>query len=71
LSKLPRSDYPFAIRQQRPGEFAKGALGNSAVLADNAFAFLGREYHITKLASRGAEDPGEVPPRERGDRALG
>jgi aminocarboxymuconate-semialdehyde decarboxylase len=65
------SDYPFAIRQQRPGEFAKGALGNSAVLADNAFAFLGREYDITKLASRGAEEPEEASPRKRGDRALG
>jgi aminocarboxymuconate-semialdehyde decarboxylase len=65
------SDYPFAIRQPRPGEFAKGALGNSAVLADNAFAFLGREYDIAKLASRGAEGPGEASPRKRGDRALG
>ena len=65
------SDYPFAIRQPRPGEFAKGALGNSAVLADNALAFLGREYDITKLASRGAEEPGDASPRGRGDRALG
>jgi aminocarboxymuconate-semialdehyde decarboxylase len=65
------SDYPFAIRQPRPGEFAKGALGTSAGLADNALAFLGREYDITKLASRGAEDLGEASPGKRGDRALG
>lgn len=36
------SDYPFAIRQKQPGQFALHALGSEAVLADNAFVFLGR-----------------------------
>jgi aminocarboxymuconate-semialdehyde decarboxylase len=43
------SDYPFAIRQKQPGAFATRALGNEAVLADNAFAFLGRMHDVKKL----------------------
>jgi len=43
------SDYPFAIRQKRPGAFATRAIGNEAVLADNAFAFLGRPYDVKEL----------------------
>jgi aminocarboxymuconate-semialdehyde decarboxylase len=46
------SDYPFAIRQKRPGEFAKTALGSEAVLTANAFDFLGRKYDVRELASR-------------------
>ena len=48
------SDYPFAIRQKQPGAFATSALGNEAVLADNAFGFLGRNYDVKKL-DRSAE----------------
>jgi aminocarboxymuconate-semialdehyde decarboxylase len=44
------SDYPFAIRQKQPGAFASRALGNDDVLADNAFAFLGRKHAVKKLA---------------------
>jgi aminocarboxymuconate-semialdehyde decarboxylase len=43
------SDYPFAIRQKHPGAFAKRALGNEAVLAANAFAFLGRAHDVREL----------------------
>ena len=43
------SDYPFAIRQKQPGTFATRALGNDAVLADNAFAFLGRAHNVREL----------------------
>jgi aminocarboxymuconate-semialdehyde decarboxylase len=43
------SDYPFAIRQKQPGAFATRALGNEAVLADNAFAFLGRVHDVREL----------------------
>jgi aminocarboxymuconate-semialdehyde decarboxylase len=49
------SDYPFRIRQERPGEFARSALGSDAVLADNAFSFLGRRYDVKQLASRSSE----------------
>jgi aminocarboxymuconate-semialdehyde decarboxylase len=45
------SDYPFAIRQKRPGEFARNALDDEAVLNANAFKFLGRTYDIRELAS--------------------
>jgi aminocarboxymuconate-semialdehyde decarboxylase len=45
------SDYPFAIRQKRPGEFASNALDDEAVLNANAFKFLGRTYDIRELAS--------------------
>jgi aminocarboxymuconate-semialdehyde decarboxylase len=44
------SDYPFAIRQKQPGAFATRALGNEAVLADNAFGFLGRMHEVRKPA---------------------
>ena len=44
------SDYPFAIRQKQPGAFATRALGNEAVLADNAFGFLGRVHEVSKPA---------------------
>jgi aminocarboxymuconate-semialdehyde decarboxylase len=43
------SDYPFAIRQKQPGAFATRALGNEAVLAANAFAFLGRAHDVREL----------------------
>ena len=43
------SDYPFAIRQKQPGAFASRALGSEAVLADNAFGFLGRMHDVTML----------------------
>ena len=49
------SDYPFAIRQKRPGEFARRALGSDAVLADNAFGFLGRAYDVGSPAGAAAE----------------
>jgi aminocarboxymuconate-semialdehyde decarboxylase len=65
------SDYPFAIRQRRPGVFAKSALGGDAVLADNAFAFLGREYDVRKLAPGGPDKSSEGQPRRQGDQARG
>jgi aminocarboxymuconate-semialdehyde decarboxylase len=43
------SDYPFAIRQKQPGAFATRALGNEAVLAANAFAFLGHAHDVREL----------------------
>jgi aminocarboxymuconate-semialdehyde decarboxylase len=43
------SDYPFSIRQKEPGAFARHALGNEVVLADNAFGFLGRIHDVKKL----------------------
>ncbi len=43
------SDYPFAIRQKQPGIFATRALGDEAVLANNAFAFLGRTLDVREL----------------------
>lgn len=43
------SDYPFSIRQKEPGAFARRALGNEAVLADNAFGFLGRIHRVKQL----------------------
>jgi aminocarboxymuconate-semialdehyde decarboxylase len=43
------SDYPFSIRQKQPGTFAMRALGNEAVLAKNAFGFLGRAHDVRKL----------------------
>jgi aminocarboxymuconate-semialdehyde decarboxylase len=43
------SDYPFAIRQKRPGAFAKAALGHEAVLAGNAFGFLGHTHDVRLL----------------------
>jgi aminocarboxymuconate-semialdehyde decarboxylase len=43
------SDYPFAIRQKEPGAFASGALACEAVLADNAFGFLGRRHDVKTL----------------------
>jgi aminocarboxymuconate-semialdehyde decarboxylase len=48
------SDYPFSIRQKQPGAFATRALGNQAVLADNALAFLGRNHDVKKLDRAGA-----------------
>jgi aminocarboxymuconate-semialdehyde decarboxylase len=65
------SDYPFTIRQKRPGEFAKGALGDDAALADNALNFLGRHYDVRQLASHGSERHGEGSLPTRGDHALG
>jgi aminocarboxymuconate-semialdehyde decarboxylase len=52
------SDYPFSIRQKQPGAFATRALGNEAVLADNALAFLGRRHDVKKLDRAGA--PGSL-----------
>lgn len=43
------SDYPFSIRQKQPGVFASRALGIDAVLAENAFAFLGRTHDVKRL----------------------
>jgi aminocarboxymuconate-semialdehyde decarboxylase len=43
------SDYPFAIRQKRPAAFANAALANEAVLADNAFGFLGQTHDVKML----------------------
>ena len=50
------SDYPFSIRQKQPGAFASRALGDDAVLAENAFAFLGRTLDVKKLASPAERD---------------
>jgi aminocarboxymuconate-semialdehyde decarboxylase len=55
------SDYPFTIRQKRPGEFAKNALGSDAVLTANARAFLGRDVDVAEVAT----------PSRQGDQALG
>jgi aminocarboxymuconate-semialdehyde decarboxylase len=57
------SDYPFSIRQKQPGAFADRALGVEAVLADNAFAFLGRTLEVKTL------DPSAVS--AQGGRARG
>jgi aminocarboxymuconate-semialdehyde decarboxylase len=43
------SDYPFSIRQKQPGAFATRALDNEAVLAANAFAFLGKAHDVKQL----------------------
>jgi aminocarboxymuconate-semialdehyde decarboxylase len=61
------SDYPFAIRQKQPGAFASRALGNEAVLSDNAFGFLGRTHDVNRL------DKAAVPnaASEQGSRARG
>lgn len=53
------SDYPFSIRQKQPGAFARCALGNEAVLADNAFGFLGR-IHRVKVLDRAASNSAAV-----------
>jgi aminocarboxymuconate-semialdehyde decarboxylase len=50
------SDYPFSIRQKQPGAFATRALGDGAVLGENALAFLGRKHDVKKLDR--ARDPG-------------
>ncbi|MFH0298138.1 amidohydrolase family protein [Bradyrhizobium sp. 31Argb] len=49
------SDYPFTIRQKHPGAFARAALPDCpGVLADNAFAFLGRAFDLeTQHAATG------------------
>lgn len=65
------SDYPFAIRQQRPGVFAESTLGSDAILADNALNFLGRRYDVKPLASHGSDGSGDGSLRKRGDHALG
>jgi aminocarboxymuconate-semialdehyde decarboxylase len=65
------SDYPFSIRQKRPADFVKKALGDSAVLADNAFAFLGREYDVRVLTSIGAGKLARAEPRRSGGQDLG
>lgn len=61
------SDYPFSIRQKQPGAFATRALGNQAVLADNALAFLGRKNDVKKPDRAGA--PGSLS--TQGSRAGG
>jgi aminocarboxymuconate-semialdehyde decarboxylase len=58
------SDYPFTIRQKRPGEFAKSALGSDAVLAANALNFLGGARDVARVTTGGS-------PRRQGDQALG
>jgi len=65
------SDYPFSIRQERPGAFAKSALGSDAVLADNALNFLGRHDDVKLLASSGSDRSGDGSLPKRGDHALG
>jgi aminocarboxymuconate-semialdehyde decarboxylase len=60
------SDYPFSIRQKQPGAFARRALSNEAVLADNAFGFLGR-FHRVKQLDRATSNTADVP----GSRARG
>jgi aminocarboxymuconate-semialdehyde decarboxylase len=65
------SDYPFTIRQKRPGEFANGALGDDAALAANALSFLGRHHDVRQLASHGSDRHGEGALPARGDHALG
>lgn len=50
------SDYPFPIRQKQPGAFATRALGTEAVLAENAYAFLGRKHDVKKLDRAEAAD---------------
>jgi aminocarboxymuconate-semialdehyde decarboxylase len=61
------SYYPFAIRQKQPGAFATRALGHEAVLADNAFRFLGHRHEVKKLARTTAPAAGSAP----GSRARG
>jgi aminocarboxymuconate-semialdehyde decarboxylase len=61
------SDYPFAIRQKQPSEFASRSLRNEAVQADNAFAFLGRTYDVNRLEK--AEAPSAIS--TQGSRARG
>jgi aminocarboxymuconate-semialdehyde decarboxylase len=61
------SDYPFAIRQKQPGAFATRSLGKDAVLADNAFAFLGRTHDVKKLGRAAAP----ISASEQGSRARG
>jgi aminocarboxymuconate-semialdehyde decarboxylase len=43
------SDYPFSIKQKKPGAFATRALGTEAVLAETALAFLGCKHDVKKL----------------------
>jgi aminocarboxymuconate-semialdehyde decarboxylase len=59
------SDYPFSIRQKQPGAFADRALGVEAVLAENAFAFLGRTHDVKTLSALA------VSSLKQGDRACG
>jgi len=54
------SDYPFSIRQKQPGAFATTALGCEAVLADNAFRFLGRTHDVKELQPAAAPNSGAV-----------
>lgn len=54
------SDYPFAIRQKQPGKFAKDALNNETVLAENAFGFLGRTYDVLGLGAAMEADQGSA-----------
>jgi aminocarboxymuconate-semialdehyde decarboxylase len=61
------SDYPFAIRQKQPGAFANAALGNEAVLADNAFGFLGRTHDVKTLDRPAAPNAASA----QGSRARG
>ena len=60
------SDYPFAIRQKQPGAFAKHALGSDAVLAENAFGFLGRSYEVASPRQAAAEAIGGQGSAARG-----
>jgi aminocarboxymuconate-semialdehyde decarboxylase len=61
------SDYPFSIRQKQPGAFADRALGVGAVLAENAFAFLGRTHDVRTLERSGLP----ASSLKQGDRACG
>jgi aminocarboxymuconate-semialdehyde decarboxylase len=55
---LVGSDYPFSIRQKKPGAFAFKALGEDGVSASKAFAFLGRRHDVQVLDRSGALSPG-------------
>jgi aminocarboxymuconate-semialdehyde decarboxylase len=43
------SDYPYAIRQKRPGAFVRTALTSEAVFAVNALDFLGHAIDVKRL----------------------
>jgi aminocarboxymuconate-semialdehyde decarboxylase len=60
------SDYPFSIRQKQPGAFATRALANDAVLADNAFGFLGRIHRVNKLDRAASNSPAVQGSQARG-----
>jgi aminocarboxymuconate-semialdehyde decarboxylase len=60
------SDYPFSIRQKQPGAFARRALRNEAVLADNALGFLGHNHRVKKLEQAAPNSPAVQGSQTRG-----